>query len=71
MVGYGWHRNSLGVSRSIGVLYISNCDEQGVGIESNTMNTIAESVSFLRAPQLAELTTTFQVLEHGLAMRIG
>lgn len=38
---------------------------------SNTMNTISEFVSFLRVPQLAELTTTFQVLEHGLAMHIG
>ena len=45
-VGYGWHRDSLGDQGVSVYPYVSNCDEQGVGRESNTMNTISESVSF-------------------------
>ena len=44
MVGIGTVWMYQGVS--VYSMYVSNCDEQGVGMESNTMNTISESVSF-------------------------
>lgn len=46
-------------------------DEQGVGMESNTMNTISESVSFSPSSSIGRFDYKLLGPEHGLAMHIG